>query len=63
MQIDFKEKINFMIIKNNKKHILLWLYGLSGSGKSVISKKITPFIKKNTLQNANLLIQKIKNVQ
>ena len=36
-----------MIIKNKKKGILFWVTGLSGSGKSVISKKITPFIKKN----------------
>ena len=36
-----------MIIKNKKKGILFWITGLSGSGKSVISKKINPFIKKN----------------
>ena len=36
-----------MIIKNKKKGILFWITGLSGSGKSAISKKINPFIKKN----------------
>ena len=36
-----------MIVKNKKKGILFWITGLSGSGKSVISKKINPFIKKN----------------
>ena len=35
-----------MPIKNKKKGILFWITGLSGSGKSVISKKIYPFIKR-----------------
>ena len=36
-----------MQIKNKKKKgILFWVTGLSGSGKSAISKKIYPFIKK-----------------
>ena len=35
-----------MQIKNKKKGILFWVTGLSGSGKSAISKKIYPFIKK-----------------
>jgi len=36
-----------MKIKNKKKGILFWVTGLSGSGKSAISKEIYPFIKKN----------------
>ena len=35
-----------MRIKNKKKGILFWITGLSGSGKSAISRKIYPFIKK-----------------
>lgn len=36
-----------MNLKNNKKGILFWITGLSGSGKSALSKKIAPYIKKN----------------
>ena len=32
---------------NNKKGILFWITGLSGSGKTTIAKKILPQIKKN----------------
>tara|TARA_B100000989_G_scaffold264256_1_gene216577 strand:- start:901 stop:1419 length:519 start_codon:yes stop_codon:yes gene_type:complete len=34
-----------MLIRNKKKGILFWITGLSGSGKSTISKKIYKFIK------------------
>tara|TARA_B100000963_G_scaffold361722_1_gene398995 strand:+ start:19876 stop:20394 length:519 start_codon:yes stop_codon:yes gene_type:complete len=34
-----------MLIRNKKKGILFWITGLSGSGKSTISKKIYTFIK------------------
>jgi len=47
MSTNFKKKIKLMKIKNKRKGILFWVTGLSGSGKSAISRKIAPYIKKN----------------
>ena len=55
MSTNFKKKIKLMKIKNKRKGILFWVTGLSGSGKSTISRKIAPYIKKNFGKTKNRL--------